>query len=68
MMIYIIYKIVVLLKIIRILKLSLRNTIDFYFFLKSKVFPQHIMINSSRLGKDKNIEENIIKHVKKILG
>ena len=68
MMIYIIYKILVLFKIIRILKCFLRNTIDFYFFLKNNFFPQHIIMNRLRLRKDKNIEENIIKHAKKILG
>ena len=54
-MIYIILKILVLLKITRILKRSLMSIID---------FSQNITMKSSRLKEYKNIEENIIKDVR----
>ena len=34
---------------------------DFYFLEKNVFLSQHIMTKSSRLGGDKNIEDNIIK-------
>ena len=55
-MIYIIHKMLVLLKIIRVLKQFFRKTI----------FSQNIMIKSSKLKEYKNIEENIIKYIKKL--
>ena len=62
-MIYIIHKISVLLKTIRILKRFLRSIIDFYLLKASLFFSQHKMIKISRLEKDKNMEENKIKDV-----
>ena len=58
--VYIIHKILVLLKITRILKHFLRTMIDFHFFKKIiNFFSQHIMMESSSLE-----EENIIKDVR----
>ena len=63
---YIIYKISVLLKIIRILKVFLMSKIDFFFRKNNQFFSQHIMMKSTRLEEDKNIEESIIADVKNI--
>ena len=58
-MICIIYKILLLLKIIRILKCFLRSITDFY-FVKKNFFSQHIMSTESRSLK------NIIKYVRNL--
>ena len=58
-MIYLIYKISVLLKITIILKYFLRSKQTLIFLKNNKLFSQHIMMESSRLE-----EENIIKNVK----
>ena len=64
--IYIIHKILVLLKIIRTLKCFLRSIINFYFLKEIIIFfSQHIMISISRLQEYKNIKENTTKDVKK---
>ena len=56
---YIIHKMLVLIKITRILKYFLRSIIDFYFSFKTnELFSQYIMMESPRLE-----EENIIKDV-----
>ena len=65
-MIFIIHKILVLLKITIFLKHFLRSIIDFYFFKKNDFFSQHIMMKSSGLEEYKNIEENIIKDVRNV--
>ena len=63
-MIYIIHKIIVLLKIIRILKQVLRSII---YLKKNYFFSQHMM-KRLRLEEDieKNIEGNIIKYLKNL--
>ena len=68
-MIYINHKNLVFLKINRILQHFSRSLKDFSFFFKKKVidfFSKCVMIKSSRLEKDKNIEENIIKDVRSL--
>ena len=63
-MIYIIHKILVLLKIIKNSKLFLRSIIDFHFLKRnSQFFLKHIMMENSSPEKNKNLEENIIKDV-----
>ena len=69
-MIYINHKNLVFLKINRILQHFSRSLKDFSFFFKKNViidfFSKCIMIKSSRLEKDKDIEENIIKDVRSL--
>ena len=71
-MIYIIHTISVLLKTTQItLKITFSNVVsrsirEFHLKKKNK-FSQHIMVKSSRLEKDKKIEDYIIKDVKTIL-
>ena len=56
-MIYIIHKILVLLKVTRISKHFLRSIIDFYLFIKIiDFFSQHIMIESSRPEEEKKLK------------
>ena len=55
-MTWIIYKVLILLKITRILKCFLRSTIDLYLKKKNSFFLQHIMIKYPRPE-----EKNIIK-------
>ena len=63
-MIYIIHKILVLLKIIKNSKRFLRSIIDFHFLKRnSQFFLKHIMMENSSPEKNKNLEENIIKDV-----
>ena len=72
-MIYIIHAISVLLKITQItLKITFSNVVsrsirEFHLKKKKKNFSQHIMVKSSRLEKDKKIEDYIIKDVKTFL-
>ena len=68
-LIYVIHKILVLLKITRILKRFFKeyNRLLFIFFRKSNFFSQHLIMKSSRLEEDKNIEENIIKDVRNLI-
>ena len=56
--IYIIHKILVLLKITRILKHFLRSIIDFYFFKNNNFVSQHITMESSNL-EDENITKDV---------
>ena len=64
--IFIIHKISILLKITRISKRFFKeyNKLLFFFFKKS--FFSHLMMKSPRLEEHKNIEENIIKDVRKL--
>ena len=67
-LIYVIHKILVLLKITRILKRFFKeyNRLLFIFFRKSNFFSQHLIMKSSRLEEDKNIENLIrLKKLKK---
>ena len=68
-LIYVIHKILVLLKITRILKRFFKeyNRLLFIFFRKSNFFSQHLIMKSSRLEEDKNIEENIIRDVRNLI-
>ena len=69
-MIYINHKNLVFLKINRILQHFSRSLKHFSFFSKKKViidfFAKRTMIKSSKIEKDKNIEENIIKDVRSL--
>ena len=42
------------------------SKIDFFFRKNNQFFSQHIMMKSTRLEEDKNIEESIIADVKNI--
>ena len=65
-MIYVIHKILALLKITKNLKRFLRSIIDFYFFKSIKFFFTTYDDEKSRLEEDKNIKENIIKEVRNL--